>query len=304
LNKEFKKIVNDIKSLKIQGAENVAKQGSRAIYVLVKHFNHKDPNELWKELKLGKKILVESRPTEPGLRNSLNFLFHDLHHDNVDIMKHDLTKRFKKVQEHFKKSKQEIIKIGSRLIKNGMIVFTHCHSSTVTGILIEAKRQGKKFEVYNTETRPMFQGRITAKELASHGIKVTHFVDSAGRLALKKADLMLIGCDAITSTGKVINKIGSEMFAEIAKKYEIPVYVCTNSWKFDPHTIFGYDTEIEKRYFKEVWPNKPKNVKILNYAFEKINPELVAGIISELGIYNCDTFIQEVMDAYPFMIEK
>tara|TARA_Y100000034_G_scaffold14075_1_gene14712 strand:+ start:21144 stop:22058 length:915 start_codon:yes stop_codon:yes gene_type:complete len=304
MNKNFKKIVKDISSLKIQGAENVAKMGSKAIYVIVKDYKHKNSKELWNDLNKAKKLLFNARATEPGLRNAVNYILHNLHHEDVNTMKHDLHERLKTVQEHFKKSKDKIIKVGARMIKNGMIVFTHCHSSTVTRILIEAKKQGKKFEVYNTETRPLFQGRITAKELASHGIKVTHFVDSGGRLALKESDLMLIGCDAITSTGKVINKIGSEMFAEIAIKYHTPVYVCTNSWKFDPQTIFGYETEIEKRYYKEVWPNKPKNVKILNYAFEKINPELITGIISELGIYNCDTFIHEVQDTYPFMFEK
>ena len=304
MNKKFKKIVKDISNLKIQGAENVARTGSKAIYVIAENHKHKSSKELWNELKKGKTMLLNARSTEPGLRNALNSLLHDLHHEDVNIMERDLHNRLRMVQKHFNDSKKKIIKYGSRMIKNGMIVFTHCHSSTVTAILIEAKKQGKRFEVYNTETRPMFQGRITAKELASHRIKVTHFVDSAARLALKESDLMLIGCDAITSTGKVINKIGSEMFAEIAIKYHCPVFVCTNSWSFDPHTVFGFNTEIEKRYFKEVWPDKPKNVKILNYAFEKINPEFITGIISELGIYNCDTFIQEVKSTYPFMFVR
>ncbi len=304
MNREFKKVVKDISTLKIQGAENVAKQGAKAIYAILKSNKHRNSRELWHDLKLGRTMLFKSRPTEPALRNAINYLFHNLHHDDVNTMKHELNYRLKKVQNHFKESKQKIIEYGSRKIKNGMVIFTHCHSSTVTGILIKSKKKKKRFEVHNTETRPLFQGRITAKELSSHRIKVTHFVDSAARLALKKCDLMLIGCDAITSTGKVINKIGSEMFAETANKYEIPVFVCTNSWKFDPHTLFGYDEEIEKRYFKEVWPNKPKGVKILNYAFEKINPELITGIISELGVYNCDGFIREVKRIYPFMFKK
>lgn len=304
MNKQFKKIVKDISSLKIQGAENVAKMGAKAIYSVIKSDKHKTSKELFHDLKLSKAELLKSRPTEPAMRNMVSFLLQDIHHEDVKIMKNELNTRLRKIQAHFKDSRDKIIKYGERMIKNGMVIFTHCHSSTVTGILIKAKKNGKRFEVHNTETRPLFQGRITAKELSARNIKVTHFVDSAARLALKKCDLMLIGCDAITSTGKVINKIGSEMFAEIANKYEIPVFVCTDSWKFDHNSSFGYDTEIEKRYFKEVWPDKPKNVEILNYAFEKINPELVTGIISELGIYNCDTFIQEVKKAYPFIFEK
>ena len=69
----------------------------------------------------------------------------------------------------------------------------------VMAILKKAKEQGKKFEVYNTETRPKFQGRITATELAKLGIPVTHYIDSAARLAIKQTDMMLIGCDAIDS---------------------------------------------------------------------------------------------------------
>ena len=58
------------------------------------------------------------------------------------------------------------------------------------------KKHRKKFEVYNTETRPLFQGRKTAQELRKAKIKVTTFVDAAARVALtreqetKKVDLV------------------------------------------------------------------------------------------------------------------
>jgi hypothetical protein len=43
--------------------------------------------------------------------------------------------------------------------------------------------------------------------LAKEGIPVEHYVDSAARFALKKADMMLIGADAITVEGKVIKLV-------------------------------------------------------------------------------------------------
>ncbi|MDP7141063.1 MAG: ribose 1,5-bisphosphate isomerase, partial [Candidatus Woesearchaeota archaeon] len=174
-----------------------------------------------------------------------------------------------------------------------MVIFTHCHSSTVINILKKAKQMKKSFEVHNTETRPLFQGRTTAKELSKLNIPVTHYVDSAMRLALKKADIVLLGADAITPE-KAINKIGSEVIAELANKYDIPVYVCCNSWKFDYHTIFGFEEEIETRKEKEIWKNPPKNTKICNYAFEKINLNLVTAIISEIGDYRPSVFIEEI----------
>ena len=155
--------------------------------------------------------------------------------------------------------------------------------------------------MHNTETRPLFQGRKTAIELASYKIPVKHYVDSAARMALKKADIMMIGADAITTEGKVINKIGSELIAEAANKIGVPVYICTHSWKFDPETIFGFDEEIEKRAWDEIWPNKPRKVNIDNFAFEKINPALITGIISELGVYRPQNFISEIKNNYKWM---
>jgi ribose 1,5-bisphosphate isomerase len=169
-------------------------------------------------------------------------------------------------------------------------------------ILKRAKQNKRNFEVHNTETRPLYQGRKTAKECSKMGIPVKIYVDSAARYALKKVDLMLIGADAITSEGKIINKIGSEMFAEIANKFDIPVYVCTDSWKFDAATVYGYEEEIETRRTSEVWRRQPKGIKIDNHAFEKVDTDLVTGIISELGIYKPEIFVEEIRRNYGWML--
>ena len=293
----FPSILRDIKSIKIQGAQNVAKAATKAISLISSEY--KTSPKLLSYLAKAKELLIKTRSTEPEMRNVLNFLTYNL--KSFDNPYRELIKRHAIINKHFDRVRHEIITIGTRKIKTGSIIFTHCHSSTVTGILLQAKSEKKEFTVYNTETRPLFQGRITAKELARAHIPVVHFVDSAGRLAMKEADIMLIGADAISSEGKVFNKIGSEMFAEFADKYDVPHYVCTDSWKFDPLTIFGYEEEIERRPGKEVWPTAPEGVKIDNRAFEKISPDLITGIISELGVYKPEIFIEEVRRNYPWM---
>jgi ribose 1,5-bisphosphate isomerase len=182
-----------------------------------------------------------------------------------------------------------------------MKIFTHCHSSSVVAALLKAKTRGAKFVVHNTETRPLFQGRKTAKELAKARIPVIHFVDSGARIALKEADLMLIGADAITSGGKVINKIGSEMFALIADKYDVPVHVLADSWKFDPQSIYGIPEPIERRSSKEVWEKPPKGVDVRNIAFERVDPGLIESIVSELGVHAPSNFVSEVRRTYPWL---
>ena len=195
-------------------------------------------------------------------------------------------------------SRKKIRLIGSRLIKSNSIVFTHCHSSTVISILLEAKKQGKKFQVYNTETRPNFQGRKTAIELLKAGIPVTMFIDSAASIALRKADLFLFGVDAIT-TRSIVNKVGNKTMAEIAQRYDTPSYACSFSWKFDSKTALGDIEKLEKRDEKEVWFEKPNKLKINNVVFDEIPLSLVTGIMSELGALEPAMFVNELQKHYP-----
>ena len=59
--------------------------------------------------------------------------------------------------------------------------------------------------------------------------------------------------------------------------------------------------KIEERNPDEVWPKSPKNVIIHNPAFEKINPKLISGIISEIGIYKPVMFLEELKNTYSWM---
>lgn len=252
------KTVKNIKSLKIQGAESIAEAGLEA----------------WKEAEDKKKAtesLLNARPTEPMLKNVLF-----LANQGVSISK---------IKRKLKRDKQEIFKIGSKLIDDGSVVFVHCHSSTVVGILKQAYEEGKRFEVHNTETRPFYQGRITSRELVEEGISVTHYTDSSAMVAMRKADLFLFGSDAITKKGSY-NKIGTEMFAEVAAEYfNIPVYSCTHSWKV------ADEVKVETLSRKDIWPEAPKGVRIHNPAFELAESQFIQGIVSELGVLSVDNFL-------------
>jgi ribose 1,5-bisphosphate isomerase len=267
LNKrrKFNQICRDIKSIKIQGARNVAKSALYAYSLFPKASS--------------KKKLLSLRPTEPMLARVLS---------EMD------SSSYKEVLAHFDSAQTRINKASLRLIKKGSVIFTHCHSTNVTGALIYARKNGKKFEVYNTETRPLFQGRKTARELKKNKIKVTMFVDSAINVALdkkqgtKKVNAIFIGADALTKNG-VINKVGSNMISQLAKLHKIPVYVVADSWKFSKVKV-----PIEQRSLNEVWGRAPKNIKIRNPAFEFVPKKLIKGVVSELGVLGYSNFLKKV----------
>lgn len=267
--REFSKITKDIKSVKIQGAVNVAKAALKAY-------------SLFPTQKTKKKLL-SLRSTEPMLENVLDLA--------------DKTPR-KKILKHFDQSQEQINKNVLKIIKNSDIIFTHCHSTNVIQALIYAKRKGKKFQVYNTETRPLFQGRKTALELKRSGIIVTMFADSAISFALEKegkkdkifANKVFLGSDAILKEG-IINKIGSKVIAEISNKNKIPIYVIADSWKFTKKNV-----QIEQRPLNEIWDKAPKHIKIKNPAFEFVPKKYIKAIISEFGILSYDNFVRKVKD--------
>ncbi|MFH1307883.1 MAG: hypothetical protein ABIH72_03440 [archaeon] len=260
---KFNQICKNIQSVKIQGARNVAKAALQAYHII--------------PTKENKKKLMNLRPTEPMLENVLNLAER---------------KPYQEILNHFDSAQEKINKYIFRLIKKNDVIFTHCHSTNVLNALIYAKKNGKIFEVYNTETRPLLQGRKTAKELRKAGIKVTIFVDSALSIALsgeqgnKKVDKVFLGADAILKKG-IINKVGSEVIAQVAKNQGISLYVVADSWKFTKQKV-----PIEQRKLNEVWDNAPKNIKIKNPAFEFIDKKYIKSIVSELGILTYFKFVK------------
>lgn len=266
---KFKRILSDIKSVKIQGAENIAKAGIQAFLLKEAQEN---PN-------ISTKKIIETRPTEPLLQNAIKFLSKSRSPKRV-------SKRF---LSYINLSHKKIAKYGSRLIRNNMNIFTHCHSSSVVSILKYAKIKKKKFVVYNTETFPLFQGRKTAQELAKAGIKVIHVPDSAGEFALKKCDLFLFGSDAFLKKGAV-NKTGTLMFCKLAKQYNIQRYSCGISLKY------AKKIKLEMRKGKEIWDERNKNIEVLNPAFDIVPRKYITGVVSEFGIFPYKKFIKKAKE--------
>jgi len=258
----FSQICSKIKSVRIQGATNIAKAAIKAYSI--------------KPTKKSKEILINLRPTEPMLRNSLNIL----------------EKSSKEsVLNHFSNSQEFINHYVARIIPQNAVVFTHCHSNTLVQALI-ATHKSKKFSVINTETRPLNQGHLTASQLSKAGINVTMSIDSAMLEDIEKSDVVLLGADAVTKKG-ILNKVGSASIARIAKDCKKPLYIVTDSWKFSPHKV-----QIERRSPREIWSRSPKNVKIQNYSFDLIPPKQIAAVISEFGPLSYKKFLKEVKKSF------
>lgn len=259
-----------------------------------------------RELSEAKEVLFASRETEPLMRNAIRHVVHAVESSEKVTIEElfDLVSRIsKQFLENLERSKEKIATIGSKRIFHGSKVLTHCHSSTVTNLLRRAWEEGKSFEVVCTESRPVFQGRITAKEMLDAGIKTTLIVDSAVRYFMNEVDLVVVGADALTSEGNVINKIGTSMIALAAREARTPFYVVSELLKFDPMTIHGDYEIIEERRPSEIWDDPPSGLIIRNPAFDVTRRNFIHGIICEEGIVSPHTIGELVSRKYPWIFE-
>jgi ribose 1,5-bisphosphate isomerase len=293
-----------IRKLQVQGARNVAIAAVKAIQTLAEQTEAKNKTAFLCELKEAQKILTESRQTEPLMRNAIRCLITQAQNAKTEKAA-ELGKLVFSAAAQFLKdlddSRERTAEIGAKRIRDGAVVFTHCHSSTVTRLLAKAKAEGKNFRVICTETRPAFQGRITAKELVDLGIETTFIVDSAARTFMGNVDVVIVGADAITSEGNVVNKIGSSGIAVLAHEARVPFYVVSELLKFDPETLGGKCEKIEQRSPAEVWSEAPKGLTVRNPAFDVTPSRYIHGLICEEGVIAPQTIVEVMRLRYPWV---
>jgi ribose 1,5-bisphosphate isomerase len=295
-----------ISRLEIQGARNVAIAAIRAVEELAGQSKAKTRKEFLGELSRAKETLFHSRETEPLMRNAIRMILNRVG-KTEEVKVGNLVKTVSTVAKQFlaerEESKERIGEIGAKRIKNDSVILTHCHSSTVTCMLKKAKQNGVDFQVICMETRPVFQGRITAKEMLDAGIKTTFIVDSAARFFMNQVDLAIVGADAITSEGNVINKIGTSAVALVAHEARTPFYVVSELLKFDPATMYGDYEKIEERSSSEVWKDAPDGLVIRNPAFDVTRRDFIHGIICEEGIISPHSIAEVMQRKYPWVFE-
>jgi methylthioribose-1-phosphate isomerase len=189
---------------------------------------------------------------------------------------------------------------GAGLIQGGAGVLTHCNAGalatggfgTALGVVRAAFEAGTRFRVLATETRPVLQGaRLTAWELTQDGIPVTLITDSmaAHFMAIGQVDLVVVGADRIAANGDVANKIGTYGLAVLARAHGIPLYVAAPCSTIDLSIPDGTSIAIEERDPEEVRSIggksiAPREVPVLNPAFDITPASYITSIISERGV--------------------
>jgi ribose 1,5-bisphosphate isomerase len=293
-----------IRKLQVQGARNVAIAAVKAIQTQAEQTKAKTKTQFLAELREAQAIFSAARETEPLMRNAIRWIITQAQTadtEKIEDLKQAVIASASQFLKDLETTREHTAETGAKRIHDGSVVFTHCHSSTVTRLLAKAKAGGKNFKVICTETRPAFQGRITAKELVDLGIETTFIVDSAARTFMGNVDMVIVGADAITSEGNVVNKIGSSGIAVLAHEARVPFYVVSELLKFDPETLKGECEKIEQRNPDEVWSEAPPKLTVRNPAFDVTPNRYIHGLVCEEGIIAPQTIVEVMRRRYPWV---
>ncbi len=276
-----------IRTMKIRGAAEIARTGAVALEDEAIAFKGKDREAFLLKMNEARETLVASRPTAISLWNASNSVFRNTSKaKSVD----DIRKIMVANAEDFIKRSKEAIgvigRFGAGRLKDGDKVLTHCNSKAALAVIIEAHKEGKKLDVYATESRPWRQGLLTVKDLSDAGIEASLIVDSAARWLMKRMDAVVVGADTVCSNGAVVNKIGTSQIALAAHEARVPLMVCAETFKFSPKTLYGELVEIEERGSGEIVREGevPPGTKVLNPVFDATPPEYIDAIVTEVGV--------------------
>lgn len=302
--KSAEEIWDSIYLLKVRGAPAIGVAAAFGIYLLAKKIITEDYDVFYQEFCKQKEYLNSSRPTAVNLSWALNRM------EQVCVANRDKT--VNEIKELLKKEavliKEEDIQVcksigeyGLSLLKKGDGILTHCNAGqlatckygTATAPIYLGLERGYDFRVFADETRPLLQGaRLTAYELHSAGVDVTLICDNMSATVMRNGwvNAVFVGCDRVAANGDVANKIGTSVVATVAKRYNVPVYVCAPTSTIDMNTPTGADITIEQRpdhEITEMWYKErmaPEGIKVFNPAFDVTDHDLIAGIVTEYGI--------------------
>ena len=284
--KQLKETARKIKSMEIRGAGRIARAAARELLEYSQRISEDYIDDFNKKMTFAAEMLIGTRPTAVSLPNAVRAVMR-YKGGTIDEARKDI----KKLAEGFITGSENAVKrigeIGARRIRDGDTIMTHCNSSAAISIMAEAHAQGKDISVIATESRPRLQGLLTISQLDNLGIKTSLIVDSAVRYFMKEVDLVVMGADAVTVNGSIINKIGTSQLALAAHESRKNVIIAAETYKFSPRTLLGELVKIEERDSSEVLGNEKLSrlpyVRVRNPAFDVTTREFIDLICTEVG---------------------
>ena len=302
----YRQAIDAIKEMRVRGAPAIGVTAAYAVAMAARELDSSGPAALGRDTflrRLGEagEEIKAARPTAVNLMWAVDRMM-AVANSGTDTsrIKERLLEEAVLIEKEDEAVNRRLGSHGKELMPDGGSVLTHCNAGalataaygTAVGVIRAGWEDGKRFKVFNTETRPFLQGaRLTAWEFKKLGIPSTLVVDSAAGMLMHRGEIgcVITGADRIAANGDTANKIGTYTLAVLAKENNIPFYVAAPTSTVDLSLNNGDEIEIEQRSPSEVTEFRgirvaPEGVEALNPGFDVTPARYVTAIITEAGV--------------------
>lgn len=179
-----------------------------------------------------------------------------------------------------------IARHAEEFIAPGSTVLFHSFSGSLIEILGRAAEDTPGLTYLFTESRPYRESRRVVAHLRQHPVAFVGYSDAAVAVAAARADLAIVGADALFVDGSFANKTGTLPLALACRHVGIPLYVATEVSKLYPGD--PADVEMEQRppvELHEGWELAVTGrVQVSNQFFETVPAEFVTAYLTDRGV--------------------
>lgn len=273
IDREIARRIKAIEQDKLHGARWLSQQALSTLLLATEKSRVQSTDRFLEELRQTAQVLIQARPSMASIASYLSqFVYAVITYSQQDKDLNSL-KTFARTEGNniTESSRQALLKVaelGAEIVQPSDILITCSYSSTVCEALKIARQQSKNFQVIITESRSpngRLYGKITAEQLKQLNIIVKLIPDADLQQNAFKATKALVGADSILAHGSLINGTPTYALALAAKDANIPFYSLCETAKFDIRSYQGRTPELEP-------------------GFDQIPPQLITGLITELGI--------------------
>ncbi len=280
---DVREVVEEIAGNKTVGSSFLARRSLEAYRKLVFH-DFKSGEELTEAAERVNTIISSLRPSMPLIARFSSEVIRRLRQLNlhigygIDDMKAALLNVCSSVERDYDRVVDKLVKMCLEELGGLSSVLTVSFSGTVLKFL---ESVGSVERVVVLESRPMREGVELAKLLCEKK-KVILYVDAAMAYALKEAEAVIIGADAVYRGVGFVGKIGSLPLCMLAAETKKPTYILVDSWKITEETKElnleeGAETEIlDEEYLGKIHARNPY--------FELVPNNYVSYYITDSGV--------------------
>ena len=297
----YRDAVDAIKEMRVRGAPAIGVTAAYAVAMAARELETSDRDTFLQRLEGAGEEIKAARPTAVNLKWAVDRMMAVARSVSGSAsIRERLVEEAVLIEKEDEAVNRRLGSHGKELMPDGGSVLTHCNAGalataaygTAVGVIRAGWEDGKRFKVFNTETRPFLQGaRLTAWEFKKLGIPSTLVVDSAAGMLMHRGEIgcVITGADRIAANGDTANKIGTYTLAVLAKENNIPFYVAAPTSTVDLSLNNGDEIEIEQRSPSEVTEFRgirvaPEGVEALNPGFDMTPARYVTAIITEAGV--------------------